>query len=277
MREHLARALALGVVTLDDGSPQKTCGAELGDLHEVRRRYGKRETDLACSLVNRKVRLGKLHQIVVCCRKREGQLLDDGRTGVAEGAARDVHHADALIIGRTLDELHDLREAVLALGVAAAEVALGREVLHDGIDAEVDVYIILLQSHGLDLVNNKTCDLAHLLTREGDLDGRKIDILQQRLEILGCELLRGDVETDSIHAGIEDLQGLGIGLGGRVYRQGLMYAPIIAVARTPHIGELAGLRSEELDALQILGPVIWTHVESFGGSPHELALIVGPF
>ncbi len=96
-------------------------------------------------------------------------------------------------------------------------------------------------------------------------------------ELLGRELLRGDVESDRIDSRVEEFQRLGIGLGGIGHRNGLVYAPVVAVVRSSHIGELAGLRSEKFDAFEILGAVVGTHVESFGGSPYEFALVVCTF
>ena len=65
--------------------------------------------------------------------------------------------------------------------------------------------------------------------------------------------------------------------GGIGHRNGLVYAPVVAVVRSSHIGELAGLRSEKFDAFEILRAVVGTHVETFGGSPYEFALVVCTF
>ena len=57
------------------------------------------------------------------CRKDEGQLLDDGRTGVAEDLTRYGYHADVLVLFGLVDQLCDAGEALLAVG--RAEVAFG--------------------------------------------------------------------------------------------------------------------------------------------------------
>ena len=211
----------------------------------------------------------------MACRKDEGQLLDDGRTGVAEDLTRYGHHADVLVLFGLADQLCDAGEALLAVG--RAEVAFGREALDQGVDAERDADILFGDALFFDLRQYEFGYVSRFLTAEGQLDGRNADLAKQRVEVGGGESLRRDAEAERIDACVEDLQRLGVCLLGAYDAYGLMYAPAVVCACTPYVRELACLRAQKLDAFEVLGAVVGTDVESFARFPYQFALVISTF
>ena len=56
-----------------------------------------------------------------------------------------------------------------------------------------------------------------------------------------------------------------------------MYAPAVVRVRTAYVRELACLRAQELDALEVLGAVVGPDVETFARFPYQLALVISTF
>ena len=272
---HLAGAVLFGIVALDDVGPQHARRTEFCDLHEVVGAYREREAQLACGFLDRQSCVHQAYEVVMACRKDEGQLLDDGRTGVAEDLTRYGHHADVLVLFGLADQLCDAGEALLAVG--RAEVAFGREALDQRVDAERDADILFGDALFFDLRQYEFGYVSRFLTAEGQLDGRNADLAKQRVEVGGGESLRRDAEAERIDACVEDLQRLGVCLLGAYDAYGLMYAPAVVCACTPYVRELACLRAQKLDAFEVLGAVVGTDVESFARFPYQFALVISTF
>lgn len=102
---HLAGAVLFGIVALDDVGPQHARRTEFCDLHEVVGGLPRtRSAGFACGFLDRQPRVCQAYEVVMACRKDEGQLLDDGRTGVAEDLTRYGHHADVLVLFGLADQ-----------------------------------------------------------------------------------------------------------------------------------------------------------------------------
>ena len=172
--------------------------------------------------------------------QREGQLLDDGRSGVAERLAADGDRLHVLAVGRAADQCCDALEAGGA--VRRAELSLRRKALHDGVDDEVEAEVALLDSGLLGVVEHEFGRAGRLHAREGELDGGQGDFAEQGGDILGRRL-EAHFEAQRVDTGVEDLERLGIGLLGLLYLQGLVYAPAVVRPRTSYIGELSCLRA----------------------------------
>jgi len=56
-----------------------------------------------------------------------------------------------------------------------------------------------------------------------------------------------------------------------------VYAPAVVRVRTAYVRELACLRAQELDALEVLGAVVGPDVETFARFPYQLALVISTF
>ncbi len=202
--------------------------------------------------------------------EREGQLLDDGRTRVAEDVARDGHHADVLVV-RGL--AHQVGEAV----DAAAQHAFRREALDQRVDAEVDVRLFACDALACDLGEYLIDQVVAFRAAEYQLHGRNREACEQRVEV-GVREVRGvDAELDRVDARIEHLQRFGIGLGGVLHLHGLVHVPAVVGARTAYERELSGLRAEEADAFEVLGTVVGADIEALTRFPHQFALVVSTF
>jgi hypothetical protein len=53
-----------------------------------------------------------------------------------------------------------------------------------------------------------------------------------------------------------------------------VYAPAVVRVRTAYVRELACLRAQELDALEVLGAVVGPDVETFARFPYQLANVI---
>ena len=272
---HLAGAVLLGTVALDDVGPQHARGAQLGDLQEVVRADRHREAQLAGGEVRIDAGVGQAGQIVVTGRKGEGELLDDRRTRVSEDVARNVDDADVLPGAALLHERRDACEALFAAG--RAEVALLRQALHERVDAERDPGVAPGDAVGREFREHELGQVGHLRTAEGDGYGRNRDAGEQHVEIGGREVLLHDREAQRIDALVEDVERLGIGGRGIGDLDGLVDAPAVMRARTADVGELTRLRAQESDAFEILGAVVGTDVEPLARAPYQFALVIGTF
>ena len=273
MGEELARAALFGVVPFDDVGPQHAGGAELGHLHEVVGGDAHRETDLAGRLVDGQPLVHQPHEVFVAGRKGEGQLLDDGRTGVRKVLARHRHHAHALHRGRTAHQTGQHLEALLPAG--RAERAGERQTVDDRIEHEVHGSG-LLPALLFDLRQYGFHDVRDAFARKDHFDGRQVDVAQQRLDLGGRQLLR-EREAQRIDARVEQFERLGVGRFGALDRQALVHAPHIVAPRTAHIGKFARFGGEEFETFEVFGAIVRPDVEPFGCPPHQFALVIGPF
>ena len=69
----------------------------------------------------------------------------------------------------------------------------------------------------------------------------------------------------------------GVGLARALDFDRLQDQPVVVFLGSPDVRELAALRAEEPEPLEILGAVVRADIESLGRSPHEFFLIIGPF
>ena len=271
---HFPGAVLLGVVCLDDVGPEHAGRAELGDLHEVVGGHREREAQFAGGLVHRQPGVRQAGDVVVAGREGECQLLDDGRSGVGEDVGRNGHDADVLVGGRLPDECGDACEALLAVG--RAEVALGRKTLYQRVDREGHVGFggrALL----FELGDHQFGDVAHALAAERQRNGGDADAVEQLVQIGGGEALLHDLEAQRIDTRIEEFERLGVGRLRALDRHGLVHMPAVVGARTANVGELACLRAQELDTLEVLGAVVGADVESLSRTPHQFPLVIGSF
>ena len=272
---HLAGAVLRRAVALDDVGPQHTCRAEFGDLHEIVGAYREREAQFACGLVDVQPCVHQAYEVVVACRKGECQLLDDGRTRVAERLPRNGYDAHVLVLLGLVDQLDDAGDALFTVG--RAEIAFRRKPFYQRVDAECDADILLGDALLFDFGQDELGDMGRLLSAEGDFDSLNTDVLEQRVEVGGGESLRRDAEAERVDACVEDFQCLGVCLLGAYDAHGLVYAPAVVRVRTAYVRELACLRAQELDALEVLGAVVGPDVETFARFPYQLALVISTF
>lgn len=157
--------------------------AEFGDLHEIVGAYREREAQFACGLVDVQPCVHQAYEVVVACRKGECQLLDDGRTRVAERLPRNSYDAHVLVLLGLVDQLDDAGDALFTVG--RAEIAFRRKPFYQRVDAECDADILLGDALLFDFGQDELGDMGRLLSAEGDFDSLNTDVLEQRVEVCG--------------------------------------------------------------------------------------------
>ncbi len=208
-------------------------------------------------------------------REGERQFLDDGRTRVAENLRRDVDDADVLVVLGLAEQFGDTVEALLAVG--RAEVALGRKVLDQRVDDEHDAGVFLGYALLFEFGQHQVGEAPHLLAAEYEVDGRQVDVAQERVELGGREVGLGDVEAQRVDARTQELQRFGVGRRSVGDGHRLVYAPAVVGVRAAYVGELARLRAQEAQTFEVLGAVVGPHVESFARAPYQFAFVVSTF
>ena len=276
MHLHLACAAARRIVRRHDIGPQQPRGAELSDLHEVVRTDRHRETQRRSDLIDAQALLHQFHHVFVAGSQRKGQFLHDRGTAVMENLAADVDKTNPLVCGSLRDQRRQILKT-LALPVLAGHRSFQRQLFDDRVEHERGSHRFGIDSLLIHFIDKKARYFFGGAAAENELGIFYRNPGQQRIEV-GCgKLLVPDHETDRFDPFGQQDGSLCIGLFRTSDLDGLDDPPVVVFPGTPYVRKFPALRTEVLDAVEILGAVVRADIESLGRSPHEFFLIIGPF
>ena len=266
---HLAGLLAVGVLA-DNLGPQHARGAQFGNLHEIYAVDAEVELDVGGSLFSRNAGFGELLEILVAPGQSVAQILIAVGAGIGELVGVDGHSAE---IGISLQGGHHLgRSLEYFTGVLALH-----HHLFDGVegDAARDAGGVVALAAEVGVEQLGQLHAVALTGLEVELHAVAVDALEQLCDVVGAELVAGNLEAQRVHTALHDVERLGVGLLRTVAHDVLTHKPaVVGLLVTAHVGELArqGVHGGQL--VHILLAIERLHGESFVGSPHHLFLII---
>ena len=207
-------------------------------------------------------------------RQRESQLLYDRRAAVVECLAGNGDHPQLLVFGSRSDQRGEVL-ATFALPAFACHRAFEGQLLDDRIENEVRPRVVGPRVFAVEFLYEKSGDLFRRAAAESQLGVTQRDAAEQRVQIVRREFLVADHESYGFDSLGQQRVNAGVGLARALDFDRLQDQPVVVFLGSPDVRELAALRAEEPEPLEILGSVIRTDVESFRRFPYQLFLVVG--
>ena len=267
---HLAGALALGVILLNNLSPEHTGCAELGNLHEVVAADAHVELDFLGGEVNGNAGLHHLVEVFLTPGEGVAQLLIDVGTAVAEQVAVN-HHATQ--VGEVLQLLYQLRH----VGQQHSGVLALHQHTLDGVETDAADNLGLVVALLLVVGHNQISQLQHvtLAGAEAHLHAVAADAAQQRLDELCVQVFSVETEAERVNTLVQDVESLCVGFLRVCDNDVLANIPdIVVFFVAADEGKLAreGVHCGQL--VHVFLQIKRLHGESLRGSPHHFLLVV---